>query len=312
MPITRLLLAALLAVLPSCPPAMALSAGFDKGSPRVAAPLADAGQQGGETTDDKTPDAPAAPDLDIGKLTEEQVEEVVQFVLGNAIFIMFHEAGHMLISELGLPVLGREEDAVDVLSAILLLEGRDETLDKAITDSADGWFLSGEKMAEDEDYAFWDSHGLDEQRAYQTVCMMVGHDAEGFKEFADSIEFPADRREECAGEFAKARESWFTLLAPHMVDEGKKSTIKVSYEPAVDEDMKAVAEMLKTAELLENAAGMFADLYKLEDGISFTARSCGEPNAYWHPAERQVTFCYELSQFHMALITEWFINNPDE
>ncbi len=98
-------------------------------------------------------------------------------MIGNSTFIMFHEAGHMLISELGLPVLGREEDAVDTLSAILLLEGRDETLDQAITDSADGWFLSGEQMAEDDEYAFWDSHGIDDQRAYQIVCMMVGHDA---------------------------------------------------------------------------------------------------------------------------------------
>ncbi|MFY8102162.1 MAG: DUF4344 domain-containing metallopeptidase, partial [Allorhizobium sp.] len=45
------------------------------------------------------------------ELTEEQVQEGQQFVINNAIFILFHEAGHMLVSEFNLPVLGREEDA---------------------------------------------------------------------------------------------------------------------------------------------------------------------------------------------------------
>lgn len=246
-----------------------------------------------------------------GNLTDEQVNEVVRFVIGNATFILFHEGGHMLVSELGLPVLGREEDAVDTLSAILLLEGRDEALDKAITDSADGWFLSGEKMGEDEDYAFWDSHGLDEQRAYQIVCMMVGNDAAGFKEFADSIDFPESRREECTGEYAQARQSWFSLLTPHMVTDGRTSKISVTYQPPAKDEDKLAAEILRNAQVLENAAGMFGDLYKLDPGIRFVAKSCGTANAFWHGGEREVTFCYELAKFHLDLITEWFHKNPD-
>jgi len=78
------------------------------------------------------------------KPTPEQIEEARTFVVNNAIFTLFHEAGHMLIAEFGLPVLGREEDAVDALSSILLLEGDSEELDVAIQDAADAWFLTDE------------------------------------------------------------------------------------------------------------------------------------------------------------------------
>ena len=39
----------------------------------------------------------------------------VRFVTANAEFTLLHEMGHLLISELKLPVLGREEDAADQL-----------------------------------------------------------------------------------------------------------------------------------------------------------------------------------------------------
>lgn len=294
---------------------------FDKGAPRQASvfmpgtPSGGAGSDSseGEETEDASEDTTNLPSTDSvgGELTEEQKQEVVRFAIGNSTFIMFHEAGHMLISELGLPVLGREEDAVDTLSAILLLEGRDETLDQAITDSADGWFLSGEQMGEDEDYDFLGTHGVDEQRAYQIVCMMVGHDGEGFKEFADSIDYPQERREECVAEYEQARNSWFTLLNPHLNPEGKKSTIKVVYEKPSSPDQQPAADLIREAKLLENAAEMFGDLYQLKPGIRFIGKSCGEPNAYWFPGEREVTFCYELAQYYIALDTQWHIDNPD-
>ena len=32
-----------------------------------------------------------------------------EFVVSNSIFILYHEIGHLLISELDIPILGREE-----------------------------------------------------------------------------------------------------------------------------------------------------------------------------------------------------------
>lgn len=246
------------------------------------------------------------------ELTDAEMQEMVQFVYGNAMFVLIHEAGHMLISELELPVLGREEDAVDTLSSILLLEARDETLDTAITDSADGWFLSSDLAAETgSEQVFWDSHGLDQQRAFQMVCMMVGQDAEGFKEFADSVDFPQSRREECPAEYEQAKRSWFSLLAPHVMPEGGKNSFEVSYEEPADKQLAGYATIVKETRMLETLADVFGELYKLEDGIRFTAASCGQPNAFWIPGERRLVYCYELAQYNGALITKWLVENRD-
>ena len=246
------------------------------------------------------------------ELTEDEVKEAVQFVYGNALFVLLHETGHMFISELQLPVLGREEDAVDALSSVLLLESHDDTLDTAITDSADGWFLSDqEREKAGGELAFWDTHALDKQRAYQMVCMMVGQDPEGFKQFADSLDFPESRREECKYEYDKTKESWSNLLAPHAQPEGGKNNFSIIYEEAGPE-LKPYADMLKEANLLETIAGTFANLYQLKDGIQFVATSCGQPNAFWMPAERKLAYCYELASYHDQLISKWLVENRNK
>lgn len=240
-------------------------------------------------------------------LTEAQQEEAVEFIIGNAIFVLFHEAGHMLISELGLPVLGKEEDAVDTLSAIILLEPKDETLDKALTDSADGWFLSDAAAQEaGADYAFWDEHSLDQQRAYAMVCMMVGQDAEGFKDFADSVDLPQDRREACAGEYESALESWNVLLEDALITDDSETKFDITYDDVQSGELAAYAELVKASDLLGILQEGIGKRYRLEPGIKLRAASCGEPNAFWDSQERQIIFCYELAQFHAGLLAKHF------
>ena len=162
-------------------------------------------------------------------LSEEQQTESVQFVLGNAIFVLFHEGGHMLVSEFELPVLGKEEDAVDSLSTMVLLEAGSEDLDQAISDAADGWFLSDAAMSPDAEYAFWDEHSVDPQRAYSIVCMMVGQDAARFKDFAEQSEFPADREAKCVNDYGRTKASWEGVLEPNKAEEGTVSNVDIVY-----------------------------------------------------------------------------------
>ncbi|SIQ59376.1 Putative metallopeptidase [Rhizobium sp. RU33A] len=242
------------------------------------------------------------------ELTAEQVEEGQRFVVNNAIFILFHEAGHMLVSEFNLPVLGREEDAVDALSSVLLLGAEDEDLYTTMQDAADGWFLLDEAKEDGpQEDDFMGTHGLDRQRAYSIVCMMTGANAEFFDEFADSLEFPEDRREECLFEYAKARDSWMSLLADNMKD-GAKTKFEVTYEPAGNEDLQGFADLLKGAGALEAVATVFEDGYNLKDGIKITGKTCGTENAFWYEGDREITYCYEMAAFHATLIANWFEN----
>jgi hypothetical protein len=246
------------------------------------------------------------------ELTAEQIEEGQRFVVNNAIFILFHEAGHMLVSEFNLPVLGREEDAVDALSSVLLLGAEDEDLNTTIQDAADGWFLlddAKEDGPQEDD--FMGTHGLDRQRAYSIVCMMTGANAEFFKVFADSLEFPEERRQECAFEYQKARDSWMSLLAANM-KEGAKTKFTVTYEPAGNEDLQGFADLLKSASALETIATVFGEGYNLKDGIKITGKTCGTENAFWYAGDREITYCYEMAAFHAGLISNWFENQGTE
>src|SRR5438128_107643 len=43
-------------------------------------------------------------------LSEQQRLDRLEFVIGNTLFALLHEMGHVAINEMKLPVLGREED----------------------------------------------------------------------------------------------------------------------------------------------------------------------------------------------------------
>ncbi|WP_230171330.1 DUF4344 domain-containing metallopeptidase [Rhizobium sp. CECT 9324] len=241
-------------------------------------------------------------------LTPEEITEGRKYVVNNAIFILFHEGGHMLVSELGLPVLGREEDAVDGLSSVMLLESEDEELRAAMQDAADGWFLIDANNAQGvEETDFQGTHGLNKQRAYALVCMMSGKDPEYFKAFIDSLEFPEERREQCVAEYEQTRDSWWGVLDPY-VDDTKTSNFTVTYEPAGD-DLQYVEDMLKEGQVLEAISATFGEGYNIPDGIKVTAKTCGVINAFWDPAAREITFCYEFAAHHADLVSQYFEEN---
>lgn len=53
-----------------------------------------------------------------GGYTDEQLSEAMDVAMHDAVFTLYHESGHLLIDELKLPVLGKEEDAADALAII--------------------------------------------------------------------------------------------------------------------------------------------------------------------------------------------------
>src|SRR5262249_2183630 len=52
----------------------------------------------------------------------EKVRATTEFTTGNMLFVLLHETAHGLISDLGLPVLGREEDAADQFATVTMLQ----------------------------------------------------------------------------------------------------------------------------------------------------------------------------------------------
>lgn len=252
-------------------------------------------------------------------LTADQVQGTIDYVRGNGLHTLFHESGHMLIAEFGLPVLGREEDAVDNLATIVLLAERKDVFDQALVDTADGFWLQSEEAdaattgASGDDSAYYDEHGLDLQRSYAVVCLAVGSDAERFSDLADTYELPAERRERCAGEFEKVSRSWDAVLKPHWRAAGEpKAPIRVVYEPARDAALAWAADEVRTSRILEVVAEAMSTRYALPQGLTFRAAACGQPNAFWDPDAREVLYCYELVDWYRRQSVDWYHAHPDE
>ncbi|MGV8832178.1 MAG: DUF4344 domain-containing metallopeptidase [Devosia sp.] len=243
---------------------------------------------------------------------EAQAAEAMDFAMHDAVFTMYHEIGHMLVGELGLPVLGKEEDAADSLATILLLtDEADDDSYNALIDSADGWYFNAVKSTGSgvDDFSYYDEHSLDIQRAYAMVCMMVGKDPEAFAQTADAYDFDQDRRDACGATFEQAINAWVAVLAPHEVADKRGADIKVVYDDAGD--YAQYADALKSRKVLERAAELITSSYVLPGPVTFRATQCGEANAYYSPGDSEVTYCYELAADMFGLFVNDIMNAED-
>nr|WP_314260596.1 DUF4344 domain-containing metallopeptidase [uncultured Devosia sp.] len=230
------------------------------------------------------------------EIPEEDISAAVEFALHDASFTLYHEIGHMLVGELGIPVLGKEEDAADALATIMLLtDDEDDDSYNALVDSADGWYFNAVKStgAGVEDFSYYDEHSLDIQRAYAMVCLMVGKDPEAFEQTAEAYELDQDRIDGCAYTYDQAYTSWTTLLEPHAMTDEPGAEITVVYEDGGD--YQEFADLIQEREVLEKAANLVMSRYVLPGPVTFRGAQCGEANAYYSPSDSEITYCYELA-----------------
>jgi hypothetical protein len=56
--------------------------------------------------------------------------------------------------------------------------------------------------------------------------------------------------------------------------------------------------------VLERAAALVTSNFVLPEPVTFRATLCGEANAYYDPAESEITYCYELAADMYGLYAE--------
>jgi Putative metallopeptidase len=236
----------------------------------------------------------------------EYVQGLAEFVSGNLLFVLLHEMAHASITQMGLPVLGKMEDAADSFAALRLIKVGSDFSHHVLTNAAKGWFLADlrDKSAEDS-VPFYDEHGLNQQRAYEIVCLMVGSDSEKFKDLATETKLPEERQDSCAGDYSNAAYSWDLVLKPHRrAPDQPKTRIDVVYGPA--EGRAAVAERVnRSIRLLETVAERAADDFVWPVPFALEMQSCGSPNASWDLATHKLILCYELAADFADLYREY-------
>ena len=241
-------------------------------------------------------------DARMKKMSEQQQQDLIEFVAGNMLFVGFHEMGHALVSQLRLPVLGRGEDAADSFATLAMLQEGTEFSVNVLVQAARGWFLMDRREQKlGNMLSFYDEHGLDKQRAYAIVCLMVGSNDKLFKELADWVQMPEERQQTCHNDYDDAKYSWDVVLKPFLRPADQpKSNIDIVYEPGPGK-LDAYARSFRSIGFLETLAEHTSRRYVLPRPIGMVMKGCGDSNAWWNTPTLKETLCYEMAEDFVEL-----------
>jgi hypothetical protein len=240
----------------------------------------------------------------------EDQARIDEFVINNTIGTLYHELGHAFVDLYQLPVLGREEDAADSLSVLMMLEKQpDELLDQMMQDSAEIYYMTEEESQElgtVPDYS--DSHSLDLQRYYGVVCIVYGSNPERFQDLADYEQLPEDRQAGCAFDYQQAADSWGTLLAPYLADgTADGGQVIVSFDRP-DEAHARLAALAESSPLVQAFPGDIESAYVLPGDLTVTFAHCDEENAWYYSEDTSITVCYEILSSFERMIMNNLVN----
>ncbi len=156
------------------------------------------------------------------------------FVAGLFAGVILHETGHALFDNFDTPLFGRQEDAADDMAAVVALQFNHRVAELIMNSYADVWILftkfspspdqapntNDPKYPKDEEAQcqldpfchFSDTHGSNEQRFYNTICLMYGSDPTRYGNFIKLNLLPKDR--DCVGEYKRVRHAFELTIYP--------------------------------------------------------------------------------------------------
>ncbi|GEM_PF-281433 len=213
------------------------------------------------------------------------------YIRANLISTLYHEFAHALIDQLDLPVYGQEEDAADVLAALMLdYQFGNADVEAIARLTAQGFRDEAREREEsDGDWIWADVHGPEWQRYYNFVCLHFGRYPERRHQFAEDMKLPQERAKSCVDENALARRSWGKVLDRVKAGEGAHGTI-------VFESRARRLLQKRSAEVIRKEVERLNRLYRLPHRLRVTVRRCGEDSplsAYYTEGRARITICTE-------------------
>ena len=268
----------------------------------------------------------------LAKLDSKLVPTREQFAAGSLSFAVYHELGHFLVDEFDIPNLGgREEDMADAYAVFELgPHSAKEQMQSAVRLWLYMAFMRGATPI-----AWWDTHSLDAQRAFQVACFLSGRWPETYTGLPEAFGAPAQRAGHCVTEAYRTQAAWVETLRAASAAVIHKQQAKVTYLPAPIE-LGDAEKWLRASGLLE-AVALEIGRYRLPDWrieeqqaidkapdlrarntakprVEVVGRSCGVANAFYErPKEKRsggifsgqgavaasnpkLVVCYELIQ----------------
>jgi len=135
-------------------------------------------------------------------------------VRGAVASTFFHELGHALVDAWKLPVTGKEEDAVDQLSTLVLINNTNNGEQLALNGAVS--FQLYADLERGTTKILWDEHSLDEQRFYDTICLIYGHAPDKYSYLVKDGTLPEERADMCREDYPRVAKAWGQLLTPYL------------------------------------------------------------------------------------------------
>jgi hypothetical protein len=126
-------------------------------------------------------------------------------------FVFLHEIGHALIDQYNLPITANEEDAADRCSSYINIEELGDEGVRSVLAAADAFALESKDRSPDE-RNMADEHLLQEQRFYNSLCMIYGSNPTKYSNIVTDGYLPKDRAVRCPVEYERTVQSWVKLL----------------------------------------------------------------------------------------------------
>jgi len=142
--------------------------------------------------------------------------EPIDTAIGPFMDTVLHEFAHALFDYLDVPVLGREEDAADSVSAYIYLKlGKDEAR-RLIMGTTYAYMLEVVDTDPPSMEEFADEQSTSEQRAFNLLCIAYGADPELFEDVVKLGGLPEERVAICEEEYELIAFAYETLIGPHV------------------------------------------------------------------------------------------------
>ncbi len=140
-------------------------------------------------------------------LADVSADEATQFAL---LHTLLHEYGHAYIFSWDIPIVGKEEDAVDNFATIILLDEFDN--DDAAFVAADLFALEDLDTETFTERHFWGEHSLDAQRYAASLCLIYGSNPEKYADILNDELRDLDRDMFCVDEYEAKRRNWSRII----------------------------------------------------------------------------------------------------
>jgi hypothetical protein len=157
--------------------------------------------------------------------------EPVDTLVGPFVDTVLHEFAHALFDYLDVPVLGREEDAADQVSAYIYLQTGKAEARRLIMGTVYTYLVEAKDTDPPSMVEFADEHGTPEQRAFNLICMAYGADPELFGDLPALGKLPQKRAENCEEEFELISLAYQALIGPHIDPELAKKVFDRTWLP---------------------------------------------------------------------------------